>query len=103
MALAVLNPNAAGIDVGGKFHLVAVPSDRDPEPVRSFEAFTPQLHELAAWLKRCGIETVAMESTGIYWIALSEVLERYGFGSKPHAKRWPTVCMVIGTRHCSLL
>lgn len=79
VALAVLNPNAAGIDVGSKFHLVAVPSDRDPEPVRSFEAFTPQLHELAAWLKRCGIETVAMESTGIYWITLYEVLEQYGF------------------------
>src|ERR1700731_4768367 len=77
--LPVVNPNAAGIDVGAKEHLVAVPSDRDPQPVRTFQAFTPDLHELAAWLKRCGIETVALESTGIYWISLYEVLEQYGF------------------------
>ena len=77
--LPVVNPNAAGIDVGAKEHLVAVPCDRDPQPVRTFQAFTPDLHELAAWLKRCGIETVALESTGIYWISLYEVLEQYGF------------------------
>ena len=78
-ALPVINPNAAGIDVGAKEHVVAVPWDRDPQPVRTFQAFTPDLHELARWLKRCGIETVAMESTGIYWISLYEVLEQYGF------------------------
>lgn len=77
--LPVVNPNAAGIDVGAKEHLVAVPCDRDPKPVRTFQAFTPDLHELAAWLKRCGIQTVALESTGIYWISLYEVLEQYGF------------------------
>src|SRR6516162_6870735 len=77
--LALIHPNAAGIDVGSKEHLVAVPADRDPQPVRTFQAFTPDLHELAAWLKRCGIETVALESTGIYWISLYEVLEQYGF------------------------
>jgi len=77
--LPVVNPNAAGIDVGAKEHVVAVPCDRDPQPVRTFQAFTPDLHELAAWLKRCGIETVALESTGIYWISLYEVLEQYGF------------------------
>src|SRR6516162_5237701 len=77
--LPLINPNAAGIDVGSKEHLVAVPADRDPRPVRTFQAFTPDLHELAAWLKRCGIETVALESTGIYWISLYEVLEQYGF------------------------
>ena len=74
-----MHPHAAGIDVGAKEHVVAVPSDRDPQPVRTFEAFTPDLHELAAWLKRSGIETVALESTGIYWISLYEVLEQYGF------------------------
>lgn len=68
--LPILNPDAAGIDVGAKQHLVAVPADRDPRPVRTFEAFTPELHELAEWLKRCGIRTVALESTGIYWLAL---------------------------------
>jgi transposase len=78
-ALPVINPDAAGIDVGAKEHLVAVPCDRDPQPVRTFQAFTPDLHELARWLKRCGIKTVAMESTGIYWISLYEVLEQYGF------------------------
>ena len=58
-SLPLIHPNAAGIDVGSKEHLVAVPPDRDPQPVRTFQAFTPDLHELAAWLKRCGIETVA--------------------------------------------
>ena len=77
-SLPILNPDAAGIDVGAKQHLVAVPADRDPRPVRTFEAFTPELHELAEWLKRCAIRTVALESTGIYWLALYEVLEQYG-------------------------
>jgi transposase len=76
--LSLIHPHAAGIDVGAKEHVVAVPSDRDPQPVRTFQAFTPDLHELAAWLKRCGIQTVALESTGIYWISLYEVLEQYG-------------------------
>jgi transposase len=77
--LPVVHPNAAGIDVGAKEHVVAVPCDRDPQPVRTFQAFTPELHEWAAWLKRCGIQTVALESTGIYWISHYEVLEQYGF------------------------
>jgi len=74
--LLLINPSAAGIDVGAKEHVVAVPCDRDPQPVRTFQAFTPDLHELAAWLKCCGIETVALESTGIYWLSLYEVLAR---------------------------
>ena len=65
--LPVVHLNAAGIDVGAKEHVVAAPCDRDPQPVRTFQAFTPELHALAAWLKRCGIQTVALESTGIYW------------------------------------
>src|ERR1700750_3097233 len=77
--LSLIHPHAAGIDVGAKEHVVAVPLDRDPQPVRTFQAFTPDLHELAAWLKRCGIEAVALESTGIYWMSLYEVLEQYGF------------------------
>src|SRR5262249_36641768 len=78
-SLPLIHPNAAGIDVGAKEHVVAVPCDRDPQPVRTFQAFTPDLHELAAWLKRCRIETVALESTGIYWLSLYEVLEQHGF------------------------
>jgi hypothetical protein len=66
--LPLVHPNAAGIDVGAKEHVLAVPGNRDPKPVRTFQAFTPDLHELAAWLKSCGIQTVALESTGIYWI-----------------------------------
>ena len=78
-ALPLINADAAGIDVGAKEHLVAVPCDRDPQPVRTFQAFTPELHELAGWLKRCGIKSVALESTGIYWLSLYEVLEQCGF------------------------
>ena len=59
--------------------MVAVPADRDPQPVRSFKAFTPDLYELADWLKQSGVETVALESTGIYWITLYEILEERGF------------------------
>ena len=71
--------NAAGIDVGSEAHWVAVPEDRDEKPVRSFTSLTHDLEHLAAWLEACGIETVAMESTGIYWIPLYEILEARGF------------------------
>lgn len=72
--LSTVNPNAAGIDVGSQFHVVAVPADRDDEPVRSFQSFTGDLHRLADWLVACRIDTVAMESTGIYWVPLYEIL-----------------------------
>jgi transposase len=71
--------HAAGIDVGSEFHFVAVPPDRDKQPVQKFGAFTADLEALADWLHRCGIDTVAMESTGVYWIALFELLESRGF------------------------
>ena len=71
--------HAAGIDVGATEHWVAVPADRDAQPVRRFGTFTADLYALAAWLTQCGIETVAMESTGVYWITLFEVLEERGF------------------------
>lgn len=74
-----INLHAAGIDVGATQHYVAVPEDRDPEPVRSFEAFTTDLHRLADWLTTCGVDTVVMESTGVYWIPLFELLEQRGF------------------------
>jgi transposase len=74
----VLNPHAAGIDIGATTAYVAVPVDRDPEPVRSFGTFTGDLLALAHWLKECGIRTVAMEATGVYWIPLFQILEERG-------------------------
>lgn len=78
-ALAITHPNAAGIDIGGASHFVAVPPDRDDTPVREFPSFTVDLNALADWLKACRVDTVAMESTGVYWIPLFELLESRGF------------------------
>ena len=78
-ALEQINVHAAGVDVGATSHFVAVPADRDDRPVREFGAFTEDLYRLADWLAKCGIKTVAMESTGVYWIALFQVLEERGF------------------------
>ena len=78
MNLSVLHTNAAGIDVGNEEHYVAVPPDRDEHPVQSFDCFTADLQAMAAWLKRCGIQTVAMQSTGVYWLPLYEILEQNG-------------------------
>ncbi len=77
--LEVTNPNAAGIDIGCASHYVSVPADRDDEPVREFKSFTVDVHKLADWLQACGVDTVAMESTGVYWIPVYEILERRGF------------------------
>jgi len=77
--LDVVHPNAAGIDIGNESHFVAVPPDRDAEPVREFGSWTADLERLAVWLKACGIKTVAMQSTGVYWFAAYDVLERHGF------------------------
>src|SRR5882672_8092632 len=76
--LEVMHPHAAGIDVGNSAHYVAVRPDRDPESVRRFECFTADLHRLADWLVRCGVTTVAMQSTGVYWIPLYEILDARG-------------------------
>jgi transposase len=76
--LALTHPNAAGIDIGSASHFVAVPPDRDDEPVREFRSFTAELEQLADWLIACGIDTVAMESTGVYWIPLFELLDARG-------------------------
>lgn len=74
----VLESSAAGIDVGAREMFVAVPPDRDAEPVRVFETFTEDLQQLADWLIACGVKTVAMESTGVYWIPLYDILEARG-------------------------
>ena len=77
--LSQVNLNAAGIDVGATSHFVAVPQDRAEPPVREFAAFTADLYRLAEWLAESEVETVVMESTGVYWIPLFGVLEERGF------------------------
>jgi len=77
-AFSLVNPHAAGIDIGSQFHVVAVSAERDQEPVRTFRSFTGDLYRLANWLKDIGITTVAMESTGVYWIPVFEILQSRG-------------------------
>ena len=91
--LDVVHPHAAGIDVGNSAHYVAVRPDRDQQPVRRFECFTADLHRMADWLDSCGVKTVAMQSTGVYWIPLYEILEERGFNvylvNARHTKNLP--------------
>jgi transposase len=77
--LEIVHRQASGIDVGNESHFVAVAPGRDPHPVQEFGSWTADLQRMAAWLKACGVQTVAMQSTGVYWIAVYEVLEREGF------------------------
>ena len=77
--LNVIKLNAAGIDIGATEIFIAVPGDRDNKPVRHFDTFTADLHAAAKWLKSCGIDSIAMESTGVYWIPVFQILESYGF------------------------
>jgi len=77
--LEVIHRNAAGIDVGNESHMVSVPPDRDPQPIQEFGSWTKGLQNMADWLKACGIESVVMQSTGVYWVALYDVLEERGF------------------------
>ena len=74
-----INRNVAGIDCGSAEHFVAVPPDRDPTPVQSFPTFTTDLLRLADWLTACGVTSVAMEATGVYWIPIYEILDTRGF------------------------
>lgn len=75
----ILNPNAAGIDISTKEHVVAVPEGGTKQDVRTFQSYTRELHRLANWLKECKVDTVAMESTGVYWYHLYTILLDYGF------------------------
>ncbi len=77
--MALVHPNAAAIDIGATTHMAAVSADRTPEPVRSFGTFTADLHRLVDWFTECGVETVVMESTGVYWIPIFELLDTSGF------------------------
>jgi hypothetical protein len=83
-----INPDVAGIDLGSTQHFVAVPTDRDAQPVQSFGTFTHDLHRLADWLTACGVRSVAMEATGVYWIALFEILDARGI-----------VVLLVNARH----
>ena len=78
-AMRLLHPNAAAIDIGATMHMAAVSADRTPEPVRSFGTFTTDLHRMVDWFTECGVETVVMESTGVYWIPIFELLDAGGF------------------------
>jgi transposase len=77
-ALEVMHRDAAGIDVGGSEHWVAISPERDPEPVRRFGCFTADLHAMARWLVEKGVRSVAMQSTGVYWMPVFEILEQHG-------------------------
>ena len=74
--LQVVHPESAGIDVGKRKHYVAVDPSRFEDPVRNFGSFTQDLEVMAEWLSSCGVREVAMESTGVYWIPVFEVLDR---------------------------
>jgi len=76
--LLCVHPNAAGLDIGSEEIVVALPPDRDEQPVRVFLTFTPDLHALVAWLLACGIDTVVMEATGVFWIPIYDLLEQAG-------------------------
>jgi transposase len=77
-ALTLIHADAAGLDIGASEIYGSVPADRDAQPVRKFATFTADLHQLAQWLVQCQIKTVAMESTGVYWVPVFEILEAYG-------------------------
>ncbi len=77
--LEQININAAGIDIGSEFHYVAVPEDRAEQSIRKFGCYTADIEGMAKWLKECGIKTVAMESTGVYWMPVFQILEANGF------------------------
>src|SRR5229473_4679777 len=78
LSLAVIHPDAGGIDIGNESHYVAVPPGRDSQSVRRFGCTTAELKAMAAWLKQCRIQTVAMQSTGVYWVAVYDILEQGG-------------------------
>jgi len=77
-ALDVVHPDAAGIDIGGKEHWVAISPERDEQPVRCFECFTADLEQMADWLAARGVRSVAMQSTGVYWMPVFEILQQHG-------------------------
>ncbi len=79
LLVPIIQPDSAGIDIGSSEIYVAVPGNRSEKPVRRSDTFTDDLHQAAKWLKDCNIESIAMESTGVYWIPVFQILDSYGF------------------------
>ena len=77
-ALDTVHPDAAGIDIGGSEHWVAISPERDEQPVRCFECFTADVERMAEWLAARGVRSVAMQSTGVYWMPVFEILQQHG-------------------------
>jgi transposase len=76
--LAIVHPNAAGLDIGSNEIVAALPPNRSPSPVRPFSTFTPDLNALVDWLVAANVDTVVMESTGVYWVPIYDLLEQRG-------------------------
>jgi transposase len=79
LSLEVVHPDAAGIDIGNESHYLVVPPTRDSQPVRRFGCTRSELKGMAVWLKQCAIRIIALQSTGVYWIAVYDILEEAGF------------------------
>src|ERR1700722_4787697 len=77
-AVEVVHPHAAGIDIGGHEHWVAISPERDEEPVRRFNCFTADVEQMADWLVDRGVRSVATQSTGVYWMPVFEILQQHG-------------------------
>ena len=90
-AIETVNVGAAAVDIGSREHMAAVNPEVTDAPVRAFGTFTHDLHDLANWFKSHGVTSVAMESTGVYWIPAYEILEQQGFGGVSE-----TLCMRVG-------
>ena len=92
-ALEIVHPHAAGIDVGNQSHFVAIPADRDAQPVREFGCWTSDLVKMANWLKTCEFRTVLVQATGVYWITLKDIVEQQGIevvvANAQHTKNLP--------------
>src|SRR5947199_10730591 len=87
LSLEVIHPDAGGIDIGNESHYVAVPPSRDSQSVRGFGCTTAELKAMAVWLKQCRIRTVAMQSTGVHWVAVHDLLQQHDFeGYLVHAR-----------------
>ena len=98
---STIHSDAAGIDVGSRFHVVAVAPGRDAEPLRTFQSFTQDLHRLADWLKTVGITTVAMESTGVYWIRTATIIGvESTTGAVAVGRRGVAVCRQLSPCRC---
>ena len=93
--LPVIHDRAAGIDIGSRIHVVGVPLELCEDAVQTFQAFTGDIERMADWLVSIGIKTVAMESTGVYWVPVFEVLQDRGIGVPRFPSRWEHFCFSL--------